>query len=370
MAHTRAATERAARIDSDAPKPTLSETAPHRDVGGDLDRSASAVSAPAPASPHAFKLSLGRFHYDRAVVDLNTQTPEDGSPSLQRHAQKGLAVPAVLPSTRRDLKRSSSHGGDSDTNTVETRTPPSHVKRRRQSSRYAPPSKYAHLPKLLDILEHDLICVFVGNNPGIRTATAGHAYAHPSNSFWKLLYSSGCTDRRCRPEEDVDLPRLYAMGNTNIVERATKDAAELSKTEMADGTPILEAKIERYRPEAVCIVGKGIWEAIWRYRHGKNPSKHEFSYGWQDEKENMGRSKRQDHDEDDADHGSWDGARVYVTSSTSGLSASLKPAEKEAIWAPFGQWVKSRREERAEAHEVGTQCTDHRLLSHDGIDTA
>ena len=221
---------------------------------------------------------------------------------------------------------------------------------RDRSSKYAPPSKYAHLPKLVDILEQHLICIFVGTNPGIRTATAGHAYAHPSNSFWKLLHSSGCTDRRCSPEEDVDLPRLYALGNTNIVERATKDAAELSKTEMADGTRILEAKIERYRPEAVCIVGKGIWEAIWRYRHGKNPSKHEFNYGWQDEKENMGRSEQAD----DAGHGSWNGAKVYVTSSTSGLSASLKPAEKEAIWKPFGQWVKSKREERAETHEVGT----------------
>ena len=32
-----------------------------------------------------------------------------------------------------------------------------------------------------------------------------------------------------------------------------------------------------------------------------------------------------------------------MTTSTSGLAASLKPAEKEAIWRPFGEWVQQRR---------------------------
>jgi mismatch-specific thymine-DNA glycosylase len=222
------------------------------------------------------------------------------------------------------------------------------AKKKRMSSKYAPPSKYAHLAPLTDILEPNLICVFVGFNPGVRTATSGHAYAHPSNSFWKLLHSSGLTDRRCRPEEDVDLPRLYAMGNTNIVSRPSKDVAELSKEEVVAGTPILDNKIRKYKPEAVCIVGKSIWEAIWQYNRGKKPSKAEFHYGWQDETHNMGKlpfegeeASTQVDDDDD-----WPGARVFVATSTSGLSASLKPAEKEAIWKPFGEWVQQRREER------------------------
>lgn len=213
-------------------------------------------------------------------------------------------------------------------------TKASPAKRRRQSSRYAPPAKYAHLPKLLDILEPNLICIFIGTNPGIRTATAGHAYAHPSNLFWKLLHSSGCTDVRLPPEHDVNLPEWYAMGNTNIVERPSKDAAELSKAEMAAGTPILEEKVRKYQPEAVCIVGKGIWEAVWRWRYGRELRKDEFRWGWQGEKEMMGKNE------------AWAGAPVYVTSSTSGLSASLRPHEKEAIWQPFGEWVKGRRKER------------------------
>lgn len=227
-----------------------------------------------------------------------------------------------------------------------TNSPPlvfSPTKRKKPSSKYAPPSKYAHLPKLLDILEPELICVFVGTNPGIRTATAGHAYAHPSNLFWKLLHSSGCTDVRLPPENDVNLPEWYAMGNTNIVERPSKDAAELSKEEMAAGTPVLEEKIRRFRPEAVCIVGKGIWEAVWRYRYGRPLRKHEFRWGWQDEKERMGRVEVGEEGEGET---AWDGAPVFVTSSTSGSAASLKPAEKELIWAPFGEWVRMRRHER------------------------
>lgn len=193
---------------------------------------------------------------------------------------------------------------------------------------------------MTDILETNLICVFVGTNPGIATATAGHAYAHPSNLFWKLLHSSGCTDERLKPEQDVDLPRLYSMGNTNIVERASRNAAELSKAEMAAGTPVLEAKIRKFRPEAVCIVGKGIWEAVWRWRYGREIRKDEFRYGWQDERERMGRVEGNEDEEE------WEGTPVFVASSTSGLSASLRPPEKEAIWKPFGEWVRRRRGER------------------------
>ncbi|KAI5201852.1 DNA glycosylase [Aureobasidium subglaciale] len=212
-------------------------------------------------------------------------------------------------------------------------------KKRKAPSKYAPPSKYQHLSPLTDILAPDLIAVFVGTNPGIRTAAQGHAYAHPSNQFWKLLHSSGCTDERLRPEQDIELPARYLLGNTNIVERPTKDAAELSKAETSDGTPVLEEKCRKWQPECVCIVGKGIWEAIFRHRHGKSPTKSEFHWGWQDEAENMGRIAA-------AGENGYQGARVFVTTSTSGLAASLKPAEKEAIWKPFGDWCKQRRTSR------------------------
>ncbi|KAG4432350.1 hypothetical protein IFR05_012169 [Cadophora sp. M221] len=221
---------------------------------------------------------------------------------------------------------------------------PSPTKKSKSKSRspsgYAPPSTYAHLPELRDVLQDNLICVFIGLNPGIETARSGHAYAHPSNLFWKLLHSSGCTPRRCSPEEDGDLPRLFELGNTNIVARPTRNGSELSKGEMDDSVALLEEKIGRCRPEAVCIVGKSIWESVWRVKHGRKMRKEEFSYGWQDKGENMGVVK---------DEEKWMGAKVFVACSTSGLAASLKPPEKEEIWKELGIWVEQRRNDRASA---------------------
>jgi thymine-DNA glycosylase len=82
-------------------------------------------------------------------------------------------------------------------------------------------------------------------------------------------------------------------------------------------------------------VGKSIWESIWRVKHGKKIGKDEFRYGWQEESESMGESE------------GWEGTKVFVACSTSGLSASLLPAEKERIWRELGVWVERRREERA-----------------------
>lgn len=60
----------------------------------------------------------------------------------------------------------------------------------------------------------------------------------------------------------------------------------------------------------------------------------------------MGKSPKDAQEELGADGNIWRGSKVFVTTSTSGLAASLKPAEKEAIWKPFGEWVQKRRAER------------------------
>lgn len=195
--------------------------------------------------------------------------------------------------------------------------------------------------RLRDAIPPNLILLCVGVNPGIMTGMTGFAYAHPSNLFWKLLHSSGITTIRHPPSDTYRLPELYSVGNTNIVERPTRDASMLSKAEMNAGVPILEAKVAAQRPEAVCLVGKSIWEAIWRARRGRAIRKEEFHYGWQDESENMGMVI--------SGPNQWRGARIFVATTTSGLAAGMKPAEKEAVWAELGRWVVRRREERKAA---------------------
>lgn len=278
----------------------------------------------------SFKEQLSKYQY------VSNATTSENAPT---------ASPVSTRSKRMRTTVTTATSTQDDTHTATSSPRP---KKKRKPSSYAPPSKYAHLSPLVDILEPDLICVFVGTNPGVQTATAGHAYAHPSNHFWKLLHSSGLTDRRLSPTEDRSLPSKYCMGNTNIVSRPSKDAAELSKDEMVAGAAELEAKFREFRPEAVCIVGKGIWEAIWRHRKGRAIRKDEFRYGWQDEEMNMGSVEGDE---------AWKGSRVFVTTSTSGLAANLKPAEKEAIWRPFGEWVQKRREERGFVlHGVDNTC--------------
>lgn len=107
---------------------------------------------------------------------------------------------------------------------------------------------------------------------------------------------------------------------------------------MDAGVPVLEGKVARQRPEVVALVGKSIWEAVWRVRVGRGIRKEEFRYGWQGEEMNMGRCE------------GWDGARVFVATTTSGLAAGMSLREKEAIWADLGRWIVKRREERSLCH--------------------
>lgn len=227
-----------------------------------------------------------------------------------------------------------------------TKNPQPKKKRNRPKSGYQPPSVYAHLPPLPDALAPNLLALFCGLNPGVRTAQTGHAYNHPSNLFWKLMYSSGVLPVRCSAEEDRTLPARFNLGLTNIVSRPSRNGAELSKAEMDAGVGALEAKVARWRPEAVVVVGKSIWESVWRVRHGGRAiGKGEFRYGWQDEGENMGaREVGEGEREDRVEYrAGWRGARVFVASSTSGLAATLSPAEKEGIWRELGRWVEARR---------------------------
>ena len=135
--------------------------------------------------------------------------------------------------------------------------------------------------------------------------------------------------------------------------RATKDGGELSKEEMDAGVAILEEKCRKWRPESVCVVGKSIWESVWRVRHGRKIGKEEFRYGWQDEGERMGVVKGEEEEE------RWEGARMFVATTTSGLAAGMRPHEKEAVWKGLGEWVEKRRKERGIPDEGGVPiCVD------------
>lgn len=110
-----------------------------------------------------------------------------------------------------------------------------------------------------DHLAENLKILFVGFNPSIRSSELGHHYANPNNRFWKILYEAGLTERKYNAAEDAQLLE-FGYGFTNIVERPTKAADEITKEEYQAGREILKRKIERYRPKVVCFVGKGVYQ--------------------------------------------------------------------------------------------------------------
>lgn len=105
-----------------------------------------------------------------------------------------------------------------------------------------------------DIFGPNLKVLFVGINPGIYTAAVGRHFAHPANRFWKALYDSGFTPRLYSPFESEKLLNL-GLGITNIVERPTLRANEVSKDELEKGWQVLEEKVKKYKPKWIAICG-------------------------------------------------------------------------------------------------------------------
>lgn len=105
-----------------------------------------------------------------------------------------------------------------------------------------------------DIIAADLRVLFCGINPGLYSGATGHHFARPGNRFWPTLYAAGFTDRLLKPSEERELlDRGY--GITNLVQRATATAAELSAAELAAGGERLRNKVGQYRPQVLAILG-------------------------------------------------------------------------------------------------------------------
>lgn len=107
---------------------------------------------------------------------------------------------------------------------------------------------------MIDVIAPDLKVLFCGINPSLYSAVVGHHFARPGNRFWPTLHLAGFCDRLYAPHEDRDLLKL-GYGITNVVDRATATADELSKQELLIGGQNLAAKVEQYRPRCLAILG-------------------------------------------------------------------------------------------------------------------
>lgn len=114
-----------------------------------------------------------------------------------------------------------------------------------------------------DIIAPNLRVLFCGINPGIYSAAVGHHFARPGNRFWPALHAAGFTDRRLVPEQDHELLKS-GYGLTNIVERTTASAQELSTGELIEGMRRLEQKVQKYRPQVLAILGISAYRKAWQ----------------------------------------------------------------------------------------------------------
>jgi TDG/mug DNA glycosylase family protein len=161
-----------------------------------------------------------------------------------------------------------------------------------------------------DLIAKDLIVLFAGINPGLYTAAIGRHFGRPGNRFWPALYGGGFTPRLFTPFESSLLLDLQ-FGITNVVERATARADELTPDELRAGGKRLEAKVKRWQPTVIAFVGIGPYRIV--------TGKRDAGVGLQ------------------AD--TFGGSHAWVLPNPSGLNAHYQPAALAQLFKDLHLWA-------------------------------
>jgi TDG/mug DNA glycosylase family protein len=141
--------------------------------------------------------------------------------------------------------------------------------------------------------------LFVGINPGVRSAAIGRHFAGYSNRFWKLLYDSHLIPEPIRAEDDERLCE-WGLGITNLIRRMTPGIDSLEAHEYVDGLRTLRRKVRRWKPSIVAFVGVSLFRFVFDKRGA-------VKLGLQAE--------------------IFEGARVFVLPNPSGRNANFSYAE-------------------------------------------
>ncbi|HLO00702.1 MAG TPA: G/U mismatch-specific DNA glycosylase [Pyrinomonadaceae bacterium] len=113
-----------------------------------------------------------------------------------------------------------------------------------------------------DVIAPGLRVLFCGINPGLYTAAVGHHFARPGNRFWPALFAAGFTERLVSPFAERELLES-GYGITNVVMRASATADELTREELRAGGKNLIAKVKRYKPAFLAVLGFGAYRVAW-----------------------------------------------------------------------------------------------------------
>jgi double-stranded uracil-DNA glycosylase len=120
-----------------------------------------------------------------------------------------------------------------------------------------------------DLVGDGVRLVFVGINPGLRTAATQIHFGNPANRFRPALVAAGILG----PPVDglpgmteADLAELLrrGVGITNLVRRATARADELTPAELVAGAARLESFVATHRPRVVAVLGVTAYRTAFR----------------------------------------------------------------------------------------------------------
>ncbi|GIH08065.1 mismatch-specific DNA-glycosylase [Rhizocola hellebori] len=113
---------------------------------------------------------------------------------------------------------------------------------------------------LPDVIAPRLRVLFCGINPGLMSEATGHHFARPGNRFWPALHQSGFTPAQLRPSQQSSLLG-YQIGITNVVDRPSARADELTREELIAGGRLLVAKVGKFAPSWLAVLGVGAYRS-------------------------------------------------------------------------------------------------------------
>src|SRR5262245_33947368 len=178
--------------------------------------------------------------------------------------------------------------------------------------------------RLRDRIQRGVRVLFVGINPGIRSAANRPHFAGYSNRFWKLLHDASLVPEPIGTEDDYRLPE-WGFGITNLIPRTTPGIDTLRFQEYEAGLRVLRRKVRRWKPEIVAFVGVTLFRFV-----AARPASARVGVGLQAE--------------------GFEGARVFVLPNPSGRNANFSYAEMLTAYRSLATFL----------HDAAHQHAPHR----------
>jgi TDG/mug DNA glycosylase family protein len=120
-----------------------------------------------------------------------------------------------------------------------------------------------------DLVGPGVRLVFVGINPGLRTAATQIHFGNPANRFRPALVAAGLLGPPVdgvpgMTEADLGTLKARGVGITNLVRFATARADELTSEQLVEGRSRLEAFVAEHGPKVVAVLGVTAYRTAFR----------------------------------------------------------------------------------------------------------